>query len=986
MKKLKLLFLSLLFFVCWMFAKTGDTFAQNHSNGIDFIGPDGVTYPDFTYAGLPDGIPDVATVTTLQPSGGDDKSAIENAIDNLPAEGGAILLKNGTWHISDNIEIKRSDVVIRGESRDGTVLEVTGGGGGRGLFHFQGKDNKTRRFLSMGFARGDMTIDLGGSSGFEPEVGQYVFVGIRGLPPNRKYRFKSSATADEHPETYNGIYKSEWVMDMVKVVSREGDIIAISTPMKEDFNPDWGQTAFIRDIDVVTGCGVENLTIDNTGRNSPDGITFGASAECWVKEVTILMAGSKPVYWSQTRGGKNILVTDCLFDGVCNTGGGGNGYGGFEYAYDCMFRRCEFRDMRHAPNIQSWAAGGVFLNCTFLNSNAEMHSKFGRHCLIDNCTVLPGNNWTAEVGWKTKHLDNISNYHDPSGGRLVLFNSFIDLENKGGAVYLGGLDYHSVIAYNKILCGGTESNDVIGSYTVQIGDFCDETWFIGNVFANKRLGDKYYYKESTNSPFPGEERTGPLQWAGVMFLPGYKSGGGTAAAGTYGQTGVAWGEEPVIPYTRQYAQLWNTDNDGYAYPMAPIMQGTGVTPEEPQHIHFADNKFYGTAPDEAYKGYNTPATDRDNLFQLEHPDTIPDTEPFAESLYEWQMAMKSNQTVPNAPSDLSATGVSSSRIDLTWTDNSSDENRFKIERSLNGSGWSQVATVSADTTTYSFTGLEASTTYYFRVRAYNWGGYSDYSNEDSATTADGTGDPYDTTDDMLGEITAQGEHSGSGHTTDKAFDNDINTKWLDFAEDYPDTRSSWIQYKYANNDKYIVSSYTITSANDAPERDPKDWELLGSNDDGVTWTTLDTKVGETLGNRHVKNTYDISNSTAYNIYRLKINCVYETSTATSVQLAEIEFIGLPDSTGSQNPTHALALDEVETLTVYPNPASSQVTIQLNDMVYNVRVYDINGNIVKVLRNVNGVKTLQTNEIGDPGVYFIEVIFENEILTEKLFLK
>ena len=161
-------------------------------------------------------------------------------------------------------------------------------------------------------------------------------------------------------------------------------------------------------------------------------------------------------------------------------------------------------------------------------------------------------------------------------------------------------------------------------------------------------------------------------------------------------------------------------------------------------------------------------------------------------------------------------------------------------------------------------------------------------------------DPYDTTDDMLGA--AQGEHHSN--TAENAFANDINLKWLDFAEDYPDTRSSWIQYKYANNDKYIVSSYTITSANDAPERDDKDWELLGSNDDGATWTTLDTKVGETFSDRHVKNTYGISNSTAYNIYRLKINCVYDTSSATSVQLAEIEFIGLPDDGGSGADTKA----------------------------------------------------------------------------------
>ncbi len=86
--------------------------------------------------------------------------------------------------------------------------------------------------------------------------------------------------------------------------------------------------------------------------------------------------------------------------------------------------------------------------------------------------------------------------------------------------------------------------------------------------------------------------------------------------------------------------------------------------------------------------------------------------------------------------------------------------------------------------------------------------------------------------------------------------------------------------------------------------------------------------------------------------------------------------------------YTLAVNEVEEneLTVYPNPASSQVTIQLNDIVYNARIFDINGNLVKALKNVNGVKTIQANEIGAAGVYFIKAIVEDEVLIKKLILK
>jgi hypothetical protein len=91
-------------------------------------------------------------------------------------------------------------------------------------------------------------------------------------------------------------------------------------------------------------------------------------------------------------------------------------------------------------------------------------------------------------------------------------------------------------------------------------------------------------------------------------------------------------------------------------------------------------------------------------------------------------------TTPNAPSGLSGTAVSSSQINLSWTDNSSNENGFNVERSTNGTTWTQVATTTGDVTSYSDTGLSTLTTYYHRVRAFGQGGrYSDYSNVATTT-------------------------------------------------------------------------------------------------------------------------------------------------------------------------------------------------------------------------------------------------------------
>src|SRR4030095_4709128 len=92
-------------------------------------------------------------------------------------------------------------------------------------------------------------------------------------------------------------------------------------------------------------------------------------------------------------------------------------------------------------------------------------------------------------------------------------------------------------------------------------------------------------------------------------------------------------------------------------------------------------------------------------------------------------------TTLSAPTALTATAASSSHINLTWTDNSASADGFKIEESrVDNLHYSEIATVGANQTSYSATGLNEGTKYYYRVRANNAIATSAYASEKNATT------------------------------------------------------------------------------------------------------------------------------------------------------------------------------------------------------------------------------------------------------------
>ncbi|MGK5683663.1 ThuA domain-containing protein [Actinoplanes sp. URMC 104] len=109
-------------------------------------------------------------------------------------------------------------------------------------------------------------------------------------------------------------------------------------------------------------------------------------------------------------------------------------------------------------------------------------------------------------------------------------------------------------------------------------------------------------------------------------------------------------------------------------------------------------------------------------------------------------------------------------------------------------------------------------------------------------------------------VTANGENPPN-ETAVKLNDGDPNTKWL------VRTPTAWVRYELAAPAR--VTGYALTSANDSPGRDPRDWTLQGSAD-GQAWTDVDARTGQTFPERFQTRRFDVGTPGDYRFYRLNV--------------------------------------------------------------------------------------------------------------------
>ncbi|KAL6585138.1 Peptide-N(4)-(N-acetyl-beta-glucosaminyl)asparagine amidase [Orobanche minor] len=121
-----------------------------------------------------------------------------------------------------------------------------------------------------------------------------------------------------------------------------------------------------------------------------------------------------------------------------------------------------------------------------------------------------------------------------------------------------------------------------------------------------------------------------------------------------------------------------------------------------------------------------------------------------------------------------------------------------------------------------------------------------------------------------------------------AFDGTRLSKW----EEPNGATGCWIIYKVSDNQMHELVSYELMSANDAPERDPMDWILEGSEDGGSSWRFLNKQTSQKFDKRFQRKTYEVgSQSFLANAFRFRFLAVQDAKSTSRFQIGSIDLYG-----------------------------------------------------------------------------------------------
>ncbi len=346
-------------------------------------------------------------------------------------------------------------------------------------------------------------------------------------------------------------------------------------------------------------------------------------------------------------------------------------------------------------------------------------------------------------------------------------------------------------------------------------------------------------------------------------------------------------------------------------------------------------------------------------------------------------------TLPTAPTSLITQSVTSGSVQLNWTDNASNENGFRIERKTGSNPFSQVVQLNADINSYQDTGLQASTSYTYRVYAFNNAGNSAYSNEStvqtpavSAVTNLAPGKP------VMQSSTAYGGIAGRA--------NDDNTSGIWNNGSVSHTGNELSPYWQVDLQAlYTINNVEVWNRTDCCMDRLTNYDLFVSD---VPFVSGD--LNTTLNQSGVWNSFNANYpnpSTAITVNRTGRYVRVQLANQGELSLAEVKVFGNSLNSAAKQYTGLFKGEEIG-IRMYPNPSPDKVNIEFQvdgESEGSLTIYDMMGRVQKNMthlhllpgRNVilwdgsdNG-----NNPIGS-GIYIIRLIINDKVYVQKIVIK
>ncbi|QOD61973.1 T9SS type A sorting domain-containing protein [Polaribacter haliotis] len=348
----------------------------------------------------------------------------------------------------------------------------------------------------------------------------------------------------------------------------------------------------------------------------------------------------------------------------------------------------------------------------------------------------------------------------------------------------------------------------------------------------------------------------------------------------------------------------------------------------------------------------------------------------------------------NSPTNTTATAADCSTISLTWDDNSTEEDGYKITRSINGSAYTLYQTLAANTTSYTSSQLTENTAYAYRVKAFDASGNSsaDQSNTVATPSCQTTSTIYVNDDAHVRNGTYKNTNYGTNSVLQIRQTNNQNAKRMTYL-------------KFNLNGATNITSAILRVNNTGSNGDVYVKEVSNNswNEGTLEWQGKPS-LGSTIGTYNFTATgfYDIdvtnyviaqSSGDGNASFALKgvtsnLMSISSKESGNGAQLI-ITHIGSSASAKTSN-QKSLAVDTVsndfDKIIVYPNPTNSFVNIKipnLDNKDGKVQVFDVAGRLIQS-QQITSAST-QIDLEGPTGIYILK-IQNNDTVTIKKVVK